>query len=215
MAIVYFVPIALFLLVMLFFGGAAAFGGGIFTYNVINTIWLPLIFVLVIAHVAMIVFIVIIFTNEYKRFKRNIASFISGLVFIILSEIIRAFISIMFFACVLRGFVNSVEAHEGDMLYIAVLFFLFLGDVLVGVLVLGVSSVIIPFGYTSLFTETTIPCVLLGIVTLLVSITVFLLVQHFLIVGFYHETGAYFCESLGLPNELATKSILYAIFGGT
>lgn len=169
--------IILFLFVILFFGGI--FAGSVVLEKVITFIFGPLkigaIILVILSIVQSVSF------SMDKELKSKLPSKVVGLVFNVFGGLLRNLINVIFFLCVMLGFLQNMEIGGLHILWAA---FAIFSDGLVFLILYGCSIYIDYF--LSILSER-IPMFVVGIINAIISVFYFMIAQ-ILVIEFYEPT---------------------------
>lgn len=169
--------IILFLFVILFFGGI--FAGSVVLERVITFLFGPLKIGAIILVILSIVQSVSLSMD--KELKSKLPSKIVGLVFNVFGGLLRNLINVIFFLCVMLGFLQNMEIGGLHILWAA---FAIFSDGLVFLILYGCSIYIDYF--LSILSER-IPMFVVGIINAIISVFYFMIAQ-ILVIEFYEPT---------------------------
>ena len=169
--------IILFLFVILFFGGI--FAGSVVLERVITFLFGPLKIGAIILVILTIVQSVS-FSMD-KELRSKLPSKVVGLVFNVFGGVLRSLINVIFFLCVMLGFLQNMEIGGLHILWAV---FAIFSDGLVFLILYGCSIYINYF--LSILAER-IPMFVVGIINAIISVVYFMIAQ-ILVIEFYETT---------------------------
>lgn len=169
--------IILFLFVILFFGGI--FAGSVVLERVITFLFGPLKIGAIILVILTIVQSVS-FSMD-KELRSKLPSKVVGLVFNVFGGVLRNLINVIFFLCVMLGFLQNMEIGGLHILWAV---FAIFSDGLVFLILYGCSIYINYF--LSILAER-IPMFVVGIINAIISVVYFMIAQ-ILVIEFYETT---------------------------